>query len=118
MPRPHDRAQSRYSREAIALLGAMIRAARLERKITAAGMAVRMGASRGLVQRIERGDPGCSIGAVFEAAALAGVALFDADPLLESEKNRLSGRRAQVREKLTLLPKAARQSRTAVKDDF
>jgi len=118
MPRPFNRATSRYGLEAIALLGQMIRAGRLERRITALEMATRMGSSRGLIQRIEKGDPGCAIGSVFEAAAIAGVALFDADPAVESDKNRLSARRAQAGEMLRLLPKSARKPRTVVKDDF
>jgi transcriptional regulator with XRE-family HTH domain len=49
----------------LALLGQMMRAGRIERKITGEEMASRMGASRALLQRIEKGDPGCSIGAFF-----------------------------------------------------
>ena len=36
-------------------------------------------AIRDLAHRIEKGDPGCAIGAVFEVAAIVGVRLFDAD---------------------------------------
>jgi transcriptional regulator with XRE-family HTH domain len=118
MARPLNRSNSRYSLEAIALLGQMIRAGRIERKITVTEMASRMGASRSLIQRIEKGDPGCSVGAVFEAAAITGVSLFDADPLSETEKERLGARRAVAGEMLRLLPKMARKSRRTVKDDF
>ena len=72
------RAYSHYSRDAVSLLGQLVRRARIERRITAAELAERAGLSRGLVQRIEKGDPGCAIGAVFEAAAVVGVRLFDA----------------------------------------
>ncbi len=106
------RAYSRYSREAAALLGQLIRRARVERKMTAEQLAERAGISRGLVQRIEKGDPGCAIGAVFEAAAIVGVRLFDADqPALSTmiENNKAL---------LALLPQSARASRTETKDDF
>ena len=73
MPKPAIRPYSRYSRDAALLLGQLIRRARLERKITTTELAERAGLSRGLVQRIEQGDPGCAIGAVFEAAAIVGV---------------------------------------------
>jgi transcriptional regulator with XRE-family HTH domain len=112
MAKPLNRAYSRYSLEAIALLGQMIRAGRIERKITGAEMASRMGTSRALIQRIEKGDPGCAIGAVFEAAAITGVPLFD------TETERLAAHRAVTGEMLRLLPKAARKSRRVVKDDF
>ena len=112
MAKPLNRAYSRYSLEAIALLGQMIRAGRIERKITGEEMTGRMGASRALVQRIEKGDPGCSIGAVFEAAAITGVSLFDAD------REQLATHRAVTGEMLRLLPKTARRSRREIKDDF
>ena len=118
MAKPLNRAYSRYSLEAIALLGQMIRAGRIELKITGMEMASRMGASRALVQRIEKGDPGCAIGAVFEAAAITGLPLFDTDPLSEADKERLGARRAIAGEMLRLLPKAARKSRRTIKDDF
>ena len=44
MSKPQNRAYSRYSLEAIALLGQMIRAGRIERKITGMELASRMGA--------------------------------------------------------------------------
>jgi transcriptional regulator with XRE-family HTH domain len=112
MSKPVNRAYSRYSIEALSLLGQMIRAARIERKITGEEMATRAGISRALVQRIEKGDPGCAIGAVFEAAAIVGV------PLFETDRERLSAHRVTTAEILRLLPKTARKTRRAVKDDF
>jgi transcriptional regulator with XRE-family HTH domain len=106
------RAYSHYSRDAVSLLGQLIRRARIERKITAAELAERAGLSRGLVQRIEKGDPGCAIGAVFEAAAVVGVRLFDAEQAALSDA--VSANRAM----LTLLPKSVRASRIEAKDDF
>ncbi|MDQ2834610.1 MAG: helix-turn-helix domain-containing protein [Acidobacteriota bacterium] len=112
MSKPVNRAYSRYSIEALSLLGQMIRVARIERKITGEEMATRAGISRALVQRIEKGDPGCAIGAVFEAAAIVGV------PLFETDRERLSAHRVTTAEILRLLPKTARKTRRAVKDDF
>ncbi|MGH9564081.1 MAG: hypothetical protein ACRD3S_21725, partial [Terracidiphilus sp.] len=75
-------------------------------------LAYRAGISRGLLHRIERGDPSCGIGVVFEVAAIAGVQLF------EEDLDRLAGRLARSNEKLELLPKSVRAPRKAVKDDF
>ena len=80
--------------------------------MTAAQLAQRAGVSRGLIQRIEQGDPGCTIGVVFEAAAILGISLFDADP-----RGLVAKTRAQA-EIVALLPKSAYPSRKAVKDDF
>lgn len=112
MPKPTTRAQSRYARDAIALLGTLIRSARIDRGITAAELAERAGVSRALLHRAEAGDPGCSIGAVFEIAAVLGIPLFEDDP------GRLAGARATLQDRLTLLPRAARPRAGPIDDDF
>ena len=112
MPRSTTRAYSRYSREAVALLGGMIRAARKERKLTAQDLADRVGISRGLLQRIESGNPRCELGVAFEAAAIVGIRLFNAD------ENTLARQLNQTREKLALLPKSIRKKHRVVRDDF
>lgn len=106
------RTYSRHAREAMALLGRMIRIARIERKLIAAEVADRAGISRSLLQRIENGDPGTSLGAVFEAATVVGV------PLFEAERDRLATHKAAADAKLALLPQAARPRKRVVKDAF
>jgi transcriptional regulator with XRE-family HTH domain len=121
MTKPLNLAYSRYSLEAIALLGRMVRAGRIERRITGDEMASRMGISRALLQRIEKGDPGCGIGAVFEGAAITGVTLFETDrkrATVDMDRERMNAHRAAFGEMLTLLPKTARKPRRAIKDDF
>jgi transcriptional regulator with XRE-family HTH domain len=90
----------------------MVHNARIERDLTVAEVAERAGVSRGLIHRIEKGDMGCSIGAVFEVAAIVGLRLFEADPTT------LSRHLSMARDKLTLLPKAVRTGTGKVKDDF
>jgi transcriptional regulator with XRE-family HTH domain len=112
MPKSITRTYSRYSRNAAALLGALIREARNERKLTAQELAERAGISRGLLQRIEKGNLKCEMGAVLEVATIVGVKLFDAD---ESTLTKYLG---QTREKLAFLPKSVRKKSKAVHDDF
>jgi transcriptional regulator with XRE-family HTH domain len=112
MPKSIARTYSRYTQEASALLGNLIRAARKERKFTAQELADRGGISRGLLQRIEKGDPKCEIGAVFEVATIVGVKLFDADETTLTKYLR------QAKDKLALLPKSVRKKTKAVRDDF
>lgn len=112
MPKPLDRPTSRYARDASLLLGQTIRLARIDRRMTTEELAQRAGLSRGLVGRIERGEIGCSIGAVFEAAAVVGVRLFDAD------QSALTSQLAANKATLTLLPQAVRTANRPVKDDF
>ena len=107
-----SRTYSRQNIEAVELLAEMIRAGRIERKITTRDMATRAGVSRTLLQRIEEGDPSCAIGAVFEVAVIAGVPLFETDP------DRLQIHRVALREKLSLLPQHARKSKRVIHDDF
>jgi len=112
MPKSIPRTYSRYARNANELLGSLIREARIEQKLTAQQVADRAGISRGLLQRIERGDPKCGIGAVFEAASIVGVVLF------EESENRLSERLDRTRKNLALLPKSAPKNTKPVRDDF
>ena len=112
MAKPRTRSYSRYATEAAELLGLSIHEARIRRGLTVAESAERAGISRGLVNRIESGEMGCAIGAVFELAAIVGVPLFDA------ESATLTRYVANARDKQSLLPKRVRGSTTAVKDDF
>ncbi len=112
MVKPVVRTYSQYSLSALELLGQLVREARLGKVMTTTDLAARAGISRALLQRIERGDPGCSIGTVFEVAAICGLPLFDQQP------RQLSSHLARHREKMALLPKAVRTSPTGVKDDF
>jgi DNA-binding XRE family transcriptional regulator len=106
------RTYSRYSQEALRLLGASLRAARIEKKMGTQTLAERAGISRDLLYRIEKGDPRCQIGVVFELAAILGV------PLFEPELGALQKRRREFEDRLTLLPKAVHAPRDEVKDDF
>ncbi|MCE7031818.1 helix-turn-helix domain-containing protein [Lysobacter sp. GX 14042] len=112
MAKATTRTYSRYSRHALALLGGLLRAARIEKKIGTQALAERAGISRDLLYRIEKGDPRCEIGVVFELAAILGV------PLFEPGLGALQKRRHEIEDRLTLLPKAVHAPRDEVKDDF
>ncbi len=112
MARPTARTYSRYSLQALTLLGASLRAARIERKMGTQALAERAGISRDLLYRIEKGDPRCEIGVVFELAAILGV------PLFEPELGALQARTREVQSRLALLPGAVHAPRGEVKDDF
>jgi DNA-binding XRE family transcriptional regulator len=112
MPKPANRAYSRYSLNALELMGNMIREGRILANLTSDALAQRAGISRSLLQRMEKGDPGCAIGVVFEVAAIIGIPLFDTDA------KSLALRLGFSTEKQALLPKAVRPSKKVVKDDF
>ncbi len=112
MPKSVPRTYSLYTEDALTLLAGLIRAARLERKMTAQEVAERAGISRSMLQRIEKADTKCEIGAVFEVAAIVGVKLFD----LESSS--LSKYIKQTQDKLALLPQKARKTVKVIDDDF
>ncbi|WP_035069192.1 helix-turn-helix transcriptional regulator [Nitratidesulfovibrio termitidis] len=112
MSKPTTRAYSRHTTAALVLLGNLIREARTTSRLTAGELAERAGISRDLLRRVERGDPGCSIGVVFEVATLLGVPLMEADP------RHLALRLQHSVEKRALLPKAVHAARGKVKDDF
>lgn len=112
MPKSVVRSYSHYTQQALSLLAALIRAARLEQKLSAQELAERAGISRSMLHRIEKADPKCEIGASFEVARIVGVSLFETEP------SRLAMHLKQTNDKLRLLPKSARTSNKVVKDDF
>ena len=103
---------SNYPLESVSLLASLIRASRIENKLSTTEVAERAGISRSLLQRIEKGDPKCNIGAFFEVATIVGVKLFDADDTTLNKHIR------QIEDKLTLLPKAIHKKKRKVDDDF
>lgn len=106
------RSYSRVTRQALSLLGKLIRVGRTERGMTAQELADRAGISRTTLYNIEKGAPGPEIGIVFEVAALVGVRLFEYD------ERTLAMHNARLDEKLTLLPKSVRPSVKELDDDF
>jgi transcriptional regulator with XRE-family HTH domain len=106
------RTYSRFTQEALRLLGAQVRLARKRRAMTEAELAERVGVARSTLQLIEKGDPKVEIGLVFEAATLAGVDLF------VPEATTLAPQIERMADKIALLPHAIRQPRDGVKDDF
>lgn len=112
MPKQIQHPYSRIGRQAATLLGRQIRLARKERGMSAQQLADRAGVSRGLIQRIEKGDLKCQIGAVFEAAAILEIKLFDAEP------STLAANIRQTDARIALLPKHTHPASTDVDDDF
>lgn len=112
MAKPQNRPYSQYSLNAMQLLGQLVREGRLAKGFNTTDLAARAGVSRTLLARIEHGDPGCSMGAAFEVAALCGVTLFEPD------ENALTLRLSRQSEKLALLPKSVRAVKRVVDDDF
>lgn len=110
---PRNRSYSRVTRDALLVLGKLIRVSRTERGLTAQELADRAGISRTTLFNIEKGSPGLEIGIVFEVASIVGIRLFDHD-----ERNTLKARMTYLDEKLTLLPKSVRRSVKDVDDDF
>jgi transcriptional regulator with XRE-family HTH domain len=107
------RTYSRYTREAGALFGKLIKLGRKERKWTEQELAERTGISRTTLKKIEKGDLSVAIGLVFEAAVLVGIKLFD------EERSSLVSHIARADEKLSVLPGAVRKRRKVrIDDDF
>lgn len=109
---PRQRSYSRVTRQALTMLGKLIRVGRAERGLTAQELADRAGISRTTLSSIEKGAPGPEIGIVFEVASIVGVRMFDYD------ERTLRMQNARLDEKLTLLPKSVRQTVKEAADDF
>jgi len=84
----------------------------MERRWPIRELAERAGVTPRTVVRVERGDPTVGIGICFDLAVLCGVPLFGIDRQgLERELD-------TSRNRLTLLPAAARPRRRQAEDDF
>lgn len=107
-----QRIYSKYAQEAVRLLGKQIKLARKQRKWSEQNLANRAGISRATLQKIENGEMTCSIGLVFEAAALVSLNLFEQDriPLSISIEN--------ANNKIALLPRRIKSGTRVVDDDF
>jgi len=112
MAKSLPRSYSRYTHQALKYLGGMVRAGRIEKQMQAAELADRAGISRDMLYRIEKGDPRCEVGVVFELAAIVGM------PLFEEDFSTLQSRNHALDDRLALLPKAVHKPRPGVKDDF
>lgn len=108
----HRRTYSRYVLEGMGLFGKSIRLGRMQRRLTAQELAERIGVSRSTLQRIEKGDPKVEIGLMFEAAAIVGVKLFDAD-----DKG-ITTMSARTDDRIALLPKHVYKAGKQVVDEF
>lgn len=108
----HDRVYSRTVRHACELLGAEIRQGRIERRWPIRELAERAGVTPRTVVRVEKGDPKVGIGICFDLAILCGVPLFGTD------RAGLDRALASSRDRLALLPAAARPRRPDHDDDF
>jgi transcriptional regulator with XRE-family HTH domain len=112
MTAKHKRTYSRYALEGLGLLGKTIRLGRMQHRLTAQELAERIGVSRSTLQRMEKGDPKVEIGLMFEAAAIVGVKLFDAD---DKGITALSDR---TDDRIALLPKHVYKTGKQVVDEF
>lgn len=112
MASPMNRTYLRPTRDAADLLGKLIRLGRKERKMTEEELAGRAGISRRTLQKIERGNPKCEIGLVFEVANLVGVSLFGDEGNANLPRNI-----SRVEDKLALLPQMVRNT-VKVNDEF
>jgi transcriptional regulator with XRE-family HTH domain len=106
------RPYSHYAKQAATLLGQKIRKARIDRHMKAEELAGRAAISRGLLRRIENGDLGCTLGAVFEIAAIVGVQLFEAD------ETTMTGALDLNTTTMALIPKSVRSPRVTPDDNF
>lgn len=114
---PRSRALSAETRDALRLLGSLVRRQRLQRRMRSAELAARAGISRTTLVRIEQGAPGTEIGVVFEVALLVGVPLFETS-LFETDAAARADLHGRIEDRIALLPARIRERRPDVDDDF
>lgn len=113
------RTYSKYTKQAVLLLGQRIRLARQTRQWTQRELAERAGVGRSTVQKVESGHLGIEIGLAFEIASIAGIPLFvheSNQSLTQSTALEKEIRHAQ--ELLSVLPRGVHKPVREVDDDF
>lgn len=112
-----SRTYSRYTIEAVRVLGMQIKAARLEKGWSESELAERAGVSRTFVRAVESGKLQSEIGSAFEMAFLVGLPLFDPQGD-KPDPARMDALSAQSSRLLGALPRRASKPRLEVNDDF
>lgn len=92
------------AREAVSILGQLVRLARQDRGWTLEELGARTGVSARTVRLIEHGDANVSLGNVFNVATTVGVPLFGTDDVRELSRMRIQGQ-----ERIALLPARVRE---------
>ncbi|CAA6818367.1 MAG: Transcriptional regulator, XRE family [uncultured Thiotrichaceae bacterium] len=105
---------SSSTQKRIQILGAMIKAARLERKLSQGDLAERIGVSRPTIAAIEKGKLNVSIGTVFEAAHIVGLPLMGG----AEDVTQLEHVSQTVANMLKILPAKGVGKKVELDDDF
>jgi transcriptional regulator with XRE-family HTH domain len=100
-----------YARDAARLMGANVRQARINRRLTAAELGAHAGCSRHTIAAIEQGRPSVAFGNVLNVCTVLGIQLFVPEP---AELARLSRAQWDV---VRLMPERV-MPRKAPSDDF
>jgi transcriptional regulator with XRE-family HTH domain len=110
-PMKKTRAHHPATLDALTAFGLQIASARREIGWTAEDLAERLGTSRQLVSRLEHGNPGVTIGIMFDAAVICCV------PLFGTSSHGMSDVAAIQAARYALLPQRVRKTEV-VDDDF
>ncbi len=105
-------AMSRPTADAAALLGVLIKTARVGKRWSQRELAERLAVDPRTVSAIESGSPTVAVGSVLQAAFLTGVPIFG----LEGPELATARRRGE--EVLALLPRRVRAAKNEVDDDL
>ena len=107
-----NRAHLTPTLDALRVFGQQLAVARRAQRQTTAEVAERAGISLPTLRKAERGDPGVSIGIMFDIATILGV------PLFAATGRRLAELAASGERELALLPSRIDRPRTDVDNDF
>ena len=113
MPASKKQNYARYTLAALERLGQLVAIARREQRMTAQDLADRIGVARGMIQRLEVGNPKIDIGVAFEACTILSIPLLG-----EEDAATMTLRSDESRKLLALLPRYARARAVELADDF
>lgn len=103
---------SSLTQKRLEIIGNMIKAARLERKISQQELGERIGVSRPTISAIEKGKANVAIGSVFEAAYIVGLSI------MEDENQTIESSSQTIANILKILPSRGRGKKVELDNDF
>jgi len=103
---------SSLTQKRLEIIGNMIKAARLERKMSQKELAERMGVSRPTISAIEKGKANVAIGSVFEAAYIVGLSI------MEEDSKTIDASSQTIANILKILPSRGRGKKVELDNDF
>ncbi|WP_083234303.1 helix-turn-helix transcriptional regulator [Candidatus Marithrix sp. Canyon 246] len=112
MNRKRIKPLSKRAEIVLQVLGGMIKAGRIERNMSQANLAERVGVSRYTISLLEKGNPNVGIGTVLESAIIVGI------PIMEDDVRQMTKVSQAIANLIEILPSKRVGKKVELDNDF